>query len=144
MDLKNIFENKAAEFGWEWSYGNRNNHNLLAAPLDPTKIFLLMDSPRRRPNHNKYGGENGMTYTGSFMVVMHSDYDRTYDKQRGNDESKFEDHISPIIKNNLPQLFHAVVCDNEFEINASEIIEIINALNANMDGVLVTYTITEL
>lgn len=145
MDLKNVLEDVAALNGWVFSYGNRNNHNLLNNELEANKKYLLVDSPRRTPQINEYGGINGKVYRGMLMILEQSNFDAVYDTQRENDkeDGRYEKHIKPIIETDVIKLIDAITCDTDLSITNFEIIEAINVLDANLDGVIINYVIDE-
>jgi hypothetical protein len=144
MDLKEIFEAKANEWGWRWSYGNSNNHNLLSVGLDASEIYFLMDSPNRTQNINQYGGVEGTNYSGQLLLAMQSNFDDVYDTQRDAERGRYEKHIKPLIEEKSLELVSAIVCFDNYRITRWIISERINAYNANLDGIVIDYTIEEL
>lgn len=132
-DLKEIIEDHCTVLGWTYSYGNKSNQNLLSSNLASSEIYLLLDPIRRRKNFSEYGGLIDIDFSGNLMLLVKSDLDKEYD-------DKYESYIKPLITSSIEQLEDAINC-SDYTIVSWELLDNINDLDANMDGLLVTYTI---
>ncbi|RZJ67688.1 MAG: hypothetical protein EOO50_05240 [Flavobacterium sp.] len=130
MTLKELFEDVANK-RWFFFYGRKDYQNLIE--LEKDVIGLFVEPIVEDPKFNEYG-EATMTYSGRFLLAVHSDVDEEYDY-------KFETYIKPIKENQLPFILTALQC-NSYKINQFRILEVINMEDMNVDGKLVSYNLT--
>lgn len=122
---------------WVFQYSRRDFSNLFDEVEQPNMPHIFLDPVQIDTTFDEYNTVNSTQYNGSFMVLMSSDIDEVdYDY-------KYQNHIKPIITNTLGIIKEAIQCDGEKTIQLWREIEIINALDYNFDGVVVTYTINE-
>lgn len=135
MDLSNHLENYATSKNWKYVYARRDYQNLIDATdfvadaiegYGVGETIMLVDPIRR-------GGEtDNITYKGSFMVLTKSDLDDDY-------ESRKSKYIDPLLEVLLKEMKNVLIC--EFDINQWEAIELINMLDWNADGLLITFNL---
>ena len=145
-DFVQILEQHATTLGWGFSYGNAANRNLFKSDSIIGKIYLLLDPVTRSHVGSINGGIGETTFSGQFMVVVKSNLDNNYHNQKGQDKTtgKYEKNILPLLTS-LGSLKSLIDC-SDYEILPSGwvVIDAINALDANMDGVIVTYGVKTL
>ena len=143
MDLVTVLEDYCTSLGWGFSYGNKSNNNLLQ-DLVAGKVYLILDPVRESEGISQFGGDGVSTFTGSFMLVVLSDLDNVYHTQLDvpREQGKYVKNILPL-KENLKVLKGLIDCSEMVRSNWS-IVDAIDVLDENMDGVIVTYTITNL
>jgi len=146
MDFVQILEQHATALGWGFSYGNAANRNLFRSDSIVGEIYLLLDPVTRSHVGSINGGIGETTFSGQFMVVVKSNLDNNYHNQKGQDKTtgKYEKNILPLLTS-LGSLKSLIDC-SDYEILPSGwvVIDAINALDANMDGVIVTYGVKTL
>ncbi len=146
LDLVNVWRTQVEDtLEWYFSYGNAANRNLLSSDLEPDKLYFLMDTIVRDKTFGEFGGTGDVTFTGNFMLVVKSDLDNVYDNQKGVafTDGKYEKNIRPIIETSLVSFEDYVNC-SDYEITAWSFIDAVNMLDANLDGVIVTFTVKKL
>jgi len=133
-DIVEVLRDLAVSLGWTFSYGNRANHNLIRSSLDDNKIYLLLDPVRISQPSDEFGGVKETVFTGNFILGIQSTIDKTY-------EEKYEDNIKPLKNNELPKIKTLLNC-GDYEITAWSFFEDINLYDTNLDGLVVSYTIS--
>lgn len=168
--MKEIIERIAVENDVYFSYGNKANQNLLRSDLIEGRVYLLLDPVRedRSEFFTQYGGAGQISYSGNFLVVQKSDYDLTYYNQTEEERfrngtlslnggfmvqnyckdfdivlGKYEKYIKPIKEGFVLTLESAIRC-SDYEVNSWEVIEVIDELDVNADGVLITFNVSKL
>ena len=145
-DFVQILEDHATSLGWGFSYGNAANTNLFRSDSIVDKIYLLLDPVTRSHVGSINGGIGETTFSGSFMLLVKSNLDNNYHNQKGQDKSsgKYEKNILPLL-DSLGSLKSLIDCsDVEILSGGWVVVDAINALDANMDGVIVTYSVKTL
>ena len=169
VDIVEIFENDANLFGWMFSYGDRQNRNLLEGNLEVGNIYMLLDPVKRNRLFSKNGGDGGTNFTGSFILGVQSDLDRVYhgqteevsfsDRMLSSRESavysnpcsneqgyqvlgKYIKNIKPLLEDQITKLESSLNC-SDLTIKGWEVVDIINVLDVNLDGLVVTFTINQ-
>ena len=140
-DLVGVLETFSDELTWALSYGNAANNNLLTSDKVAGKIYFLLDPITRVKTSSEFGGGNEWTFSGNFMLVQKSNLDRNYHKQKNPSAQagKYLTTIEPLLTS-LELMESKIQCSN-YEITAWSVIDAINALDVNMDGLVVTFTI---
>jgi hypothetical protein len=140
--MKNKFEDLALRLGMVFSYGRRDHINLLNfADGDTTRRFILF--PLKETNN--FSADSGFKiktiYSGSFGVVERSSLDEYYNEQKGDEsEGKYKKHIEPI-KLAVATMLDEIQCDNSLSVQSWVVDEVINLLDFNADGVIVSFSI---
>lgn len=110
------------------------------------QLYLLQE-PLTRSFFASQTGLNfgGVSYSGAFTILVKSKQDLEYfNARRGfnsNEKSRYTKNIEPLIPHAIA-LFKAMLCD-EYTINSYQVIDAVNFLDANRDGILVTYNLTK-
>ena len=140
-DIVRILQEVAEQKQLTYHYGKKAALNLLDGTLDKTEIYLLHEFTNRKSEYNSTGTRIvAHNYDGKFFLVKHSNYDQQYFKERGNENtSKFTVNIEPLLLV-FEGLGNAIACEGH-TINQWDNIDVTDALNANMDGLLCTYRI---
>lgn len=135
MDLSNHLKSYATSKNWRYEYARRDYQNLIDATdfvADAIEGYgvgetIMIVDPIRRSSEN-----SGISYRGSFMVLTKSDLDDDY-------ASRKTKYIDPLLDIILKEMKGFLLCN--FDINQWEAIELINMLDWNADGLLVTYNL---
>lgn len=143
VDIYDKFLTDSTTLGWKFSYGNSANKNLLASDRVSGEIYMLLDPIVRLRTFSDNGGEGITTFTGSFMLVVKSNLDQVYDNQKGQDvtNGKYQQNIKPLLETELVRLEDEINC-SDYQITNWSIIDVVNALDVNTDGIIVTYGIS--
>jgi len=166
-DFVKDLESYAVKHSIRFSYGNRANQNLLRSDLTPERTYLLLDPITRLKNFSEFGGAGNLAYSGQFLLVVKSTIDKTYYNQDAGErfentteamdggfvvnnscetpfgKGKYDAYIYPILTNALTLLEEEINC-TDYQINNWQILDAINVLDVNLDGVLVTFNVSKL
>lgn len=140
-DIVRILEDIAMANNLEYHYGKKSSLNLLDGTLDADKIYLLHEFTNRKSEYNSSGTLiTAASYEGKFFLVKHSDIDQQYFQEVGEQEtSKYTLNIEPLLSV-FNTIGNALAC-LELEVSQWDNIDVTDALDANMDGILCTYKI---
>lgn len=143
-DLVSVLETYCDNLGWSFTYGNKANNNLLRSDKECDKVYLLLDPITRDKAKSEYGGTGEVSFSGSFLLVVKSTLDNNYHNQKGQDKEtgKYKKNIEPLLIQ-LELLENVIDC-SQYEIESWSIVDAINALDVNMDGIVVTFKIKTL
>lgn len=140
-DIVRILQDIAEDKNLIYHYGRKAALNLLDGTLEPGTIFLLHEFTNRKSEYNSTGTTIvAHSYEGKFFLVKHSDYDQQYFHERGQEAtSKFTQNIEPLLTT-FRTIGNQLAC-LEYEILQWDNIDVTDALDANMDGLLCSYKI---
>jgi len=140
-DIVRILQDIAASKNLEYHYGKKAALNLLDGALEPDKIFLLHEFTNRKSEYNSSGTKIiSVTYEGKFFLVKHADYDQQYFAERATEEtSKYTTNIEPLLQV-FGSIGNSLAC-LDAEVTQWDNIDVTDALDANMDGLLCSYKI---
>lgn len=144
MDIVKYIEQETEALGWVFSYGNTANQNLLESDKDFDKIYFLLDPViTDEPDVSEFGGDGDITHTLRFLILVQSDLDNVYfeQKNQAEGEGKYEKNILPL-KTQL-KFFKNVIDCSIYERTGWRIVEGINMLATNFDGLIVTTVLKE-
>lgn len=163
-DIVQVLEEFAKELGFTFSYGNKANQNLLTSDLVDDRIYMVLDPVRRLFASSEFGGDGNVTYTSKFFLVVKSTIDQTYHFQTeggifatrmerlggttyvndcfgGATLGKYTENILPLLTTAMVDLKDLIDCSDDYEITNWEVIDAINVMDINMDGIIITFTI---
>lgn len=127
---------------YHYSYGRKSNLNLLKSDKLEDKIYCLVEPFRRKPEFSA-SGTNVVSYlfSGSFFLLKKSTMDMPYLNEAGNDESrsKYVLNIEPLL-NHYTAMLNYFGC-TDIEIVDTDAIDVVNVLDTNKDGLLITFQI---
>ncbi|MBE99328.1 hypothetical protein [Flavobacterium coralii] len=140
-DIVRIFETVASEKGYEYHYGKKAALNLLGGSLDADKTYLLHEFTNRKSNYNSSGTAiTGITYEGKMFLVKQSNLDQQYFQERGEqDSSKYNVNIEPLL-DEFKAIGNMLACSG-YEVMQWDNIDVTDALDVNMDGILISYKV---
>jgi len=140
-DIVGIFETHCTALGWKFSYGNASNQNLLRSDKVDGEIYFLLDPVTRNIAGSEFGGDGEVTFNSSFLLVVKSNLDNVYHNQKEVDKTtgKYEKNIKPLLTELAT--FKSLVDCSDYEVEEWSIVDAINALDVNTDGLLVTFKI---
>jgi len=140
-DIVRILQDMATASNLEYHYGKRAALNLLDGTADVDKIYLLHEFTNRKSEYNTTGTKIIATsYEGKFFLVKHSDYDQQYFQEVGTEEtSKYTTNIEPLLSM-FQSIGNGLAC-MDITITQWDNIDVTDALDANMDGLLCSYKV---
>jgi hypothetical protein len=140
-DIVRLLQDIATSKGITYHYGKKAALNLLDGTLDANTIFLLHEYTNRKSEYNTSGTKIvAATYEGKFFLVKHSDYDQQYFAEAGTPQtSKYTTNIEPLLQV-FASIGNSLACTG-MEVKQWDNIDVTDALDANMDGLLCTYKI---
>lgn len=144
MDIVDYIEQEVEKLGWVFSYGNKANQNLLLSDIVDDRTYFLLDIVKEDEGVSEYGGQGAIVYSGTFLILVKSDIDNVYHAQKGQDKSlgRYNKNIKPL-KTAL-NLFKDVIDCSEYERQSWSKLEVINELDVNFDGLIITYKLKKL
>ena len=140
-DIVRILQDIAEAQNLTYHYGKKAALNLLDGTLEADKVFLLHEYTNRKSEYNASGTQIiAANYDGKFFLVKHSDFDQHYFAERGNPmQSKYVANIEPLLTT-FRNIGNNLAC-NGIEVAQWDNIDVTDALDANMDGLLCSYRI---
>ena len=140
-DIVRILQAIAEEKNIQYHYGKKAALNLLDGTLEADKIFLLHEFTNRKSEYNSTGTMiTAANYEGKFFLVKHSDYGQHYFAERGQEgQSKYTLNIEPLLSV-FNSIGNSLACMG-YTVAQWDNIDVTDALDANMDGLLCTYKI---
>ena len=140
-DIVRILQDIATDKNLDYHYGKKAALNLLDGSVAPDKIFLLHEFTNRKSEYNNSGTKiMAANYEGKFFLVKHADFDQQYFAERATEEtSKYTTNIEPLLLV-FESIGNALAC-LQAEVNQWDNIDVTDALDANMDGLLCSYKI---
>ncbi|MFL9845075.1 hypothetical protein [Flavobacterium rhizosphaerae] len=140
-DIVRILEEIAEDKGITYHYGKKAALNLLDGTAEAGKTYLLHEYTKRRSEYNTSGTKiTAANYEGKFFLVRHSDFDRQYFQETGIQQtSKYVTDIEPLLSV-FEEIGNTLGC-LDATVQQWENIDVTDALDANMDGLLCSYKI---
>lgn len=132
--MYDYFKNIAELNGWVFEYARTDYQNLYNENISGGTIHLFVDPIITDSSFSDTGSEDKKSYSGKFMMLLSSDMDESYN-------DKYNNYVRPLINGALQILKDDLGC-SEFDINKFQVLEVINLLDFNFDGVLVNYSLT--
>ena len=128
----------AQELGLDFHYARRDFANLYRAEKieDLNKVQLFLDPVITETSFDEYGNPISELNTGHFMLLKHSDF------QEDDYEQRYLDYIKPLLVEVQKDILKEVGC-SKMGINFWQSVEIINALDENLDGLIINYQIVK-
>lgn len=141
MDIVKILHNLAEARQLEYHYGKKAALNLLDGSAETDKAYLLHEFTNRKSNYNQSGTRiESVEYEGKFFLVKHADFALYMYSETGTaDDGKYATGIAPLI-DVFTSLGNDLAC-LQYTVSQWDNIDITDALDANMDGLLCTYKI---
>jgi hypothetical protein len=142
-DLVRIMEEYCTLKNFDFVTGNKAVQNLFQPNqiVNPNKIYLFLDPVTRVSERTVSGAVKSKIFSGSFGLLVKSNLDMPYFKEMNNLES-----ISKYTMNIEPLLDQSELIQKDFGCKGLEVIgwseiDIKDFLDANFDGIVVTYQI---
>lgn len=143
-DFVETLQTYCTSLEWVFSYGNTANRNLFVSNTVPGEIYLFLDPVVRSNPGSINGGIGEIVFSGSFFICVKANLDQQYhnQKDRAASTGKYESNIKPLLEAvaELEKLFDC----SDFERTTWTITDAVNVLDANMDGVVVDYSVKTL
>jgi hypothetical protein len=142
MDIVRILQNLAESNGLEYHYGKKAALNLLDGSAEAGKIYLLHEFTNRKSGYNSSGTKITATnYEGKFFLVKQSSLDEQYFAERNALlPGKYSLSIEPLL-DLFVTLGNGLACTGAV-VTQWDNIDVTDALDANMDGLLCSYKVT--
>lgn len=140
-DIVRILEDVAISKELTYHYGKKAALNLLDGSAEEGKIYLLHEFTNRKSEYNSTGTLiTAANYEGKFFLVKHSDMDQQYFQEQGDQStSKYTMNIEPLLEV-FTTIGNSLACLG-LDISQWDNIDVTDALDANMDGLLCSYRI---
>jgi len=138
-DIVRILEGIALNNNLTYHYGKKAALNLLDGSAEAENTYLLHEFTNRKSEYNDSGTMIiAANYEGKFFLVKQSDLDQNYFAESGEQEtSKYTQHIEPLLET-FKTIGNSLACLG-IEVNQWDNIDVTDALDANMDGLLCSY-----
>lgn len=128
-----ILENISEDNNWRFVYARKDYQNLYEE-VDKDQIHLFLDPVKTATDFNERNQPIKTTYSGSFMLLVDSDFDEDYGV-------KYQKHIKPLFDDAIKVINEAVRCE-DMDINSWGTTEVVNLYDQNLDGLIVTYSVS--
>jgi len=141
QDIVRILQDIAEANSLEYHYGKKAALNILDGTLDADKIYMLHEYTNRKSEYNQTGTAiTAVTYEGKFFLVKHSNLDAPHFNENGNvSQSKYVLNIEPLLET-FAAIGDGLACDS-IAVSQWDCVDITDALDANFDGLLISYRI---
>lgn len=135
MDAVELFEEIAESFNWHFVSARRDHQN-----LHEVEEWIASETEKYGDGETTFfldpvvrgGAGTEIKYSGNFMILTNSDFDKSY-------EDKRRDYIVPLIDIVHKTIFNRLRCD--WKVSNLTSIEVINQFDFNADGLSVSFTI---
>lgn len=121
---------------WSFIYARKDFANL-HDELETGVPYIFLDPVSKESVFDDANVETDVTYSGTFMVLVSSDIDK------GDYNQRYIDQIKPLIVGALATIKSELKCVGSIDFNSWREVEIINVFDYNLDGIVVTYNLTE-
>lgn len=133
-DLNNLF----------FVYGKKQVLNLLdnRNKLNSSKIYLMLDVFKRKPQLTNGGKTIANTFTGSFFLVVNSNLDMPVYSEMANDvaRSKYIQNILPLLQ--IQEKIQKGFSCSGIEIQQFDSVDCFDVFDNNKDGIVIDFSIT--
>lgn len=122
---------------WGFFYAKHDYRNLFTEVEIKDRIQIFLDPVEIEDVYNDMNVIEAQIHTGLFMILLSSDIDEvSYD-------DRYQKYIKPLIATKTKELKEAIRCGNyQLKFNTWKTVEVINMLDYNLDGLIVTYSFT--
>lgn len=138
-DIVRILQDIALDNNLTYHYGKKAALNLLDGSADAGTTYLLHEFTNRKSEYNDSGTQIvAANYEGKFFLVKQSDLDQQYFEEMGTAQtSKYTQHIEPLLLV-FKTIGNSLACLG-IDVKQWDNIDVTDALDANMDGLLCSY-----
>ena len=120
---------------FNFTYARRDFANLYDE-LEVDKPHIFLDPVQIDYNFSGVNQVESSTQQGTFMILVNSSIDeQSYDY-------RYQNYIKPLLAGAMETIQAALVCTYPVTISSWRTTEVINMLDYNMDGLIVTFNIT--
>jgi len=135
--MYNTLKQISTDNDYVFLYARNDYQNLFNEIEEVNKPHIFLDPVQTSTTFDETGGDDVKTYSGSFMILLSSDIDvEDYD-------TRYQDYIKPVVTGATETIKNAIRCSSELEIQVWQSVEVINVMDYNFDGVIITYQLTE-
>jgi hypothetical protein len=134
--MYNLLKTIAATNSYEFLYARRDFQNLLDS-IPVGQVHLILDPVETTEAFTEYNEVDTVQSSGRFMLVISSDIDK------GDYEQRYIDDIQPLLVGAMVIIKDALKCNGSIQIDSWRSVELINMFDYNVDGIAVTYQITQ-
>lgn len=120
--------------GWGFHYGRQDYQNL-NDDIPEGVVQMYVDPIQTDSSFTDVGNEM-LSYSGKLMLLLSSDVDEDY-------QQKYINYIKPLFEDTRNLFIGAFAC-SDYEINSFKTVEIINLFDSNLDGLMITYSVTRI
>lgn len=141
MDIVRILQQAAQGHNLIYHYGKKAALNLLEGSAEANATYLLHEFTNRKSEYNSSGTKIiAANYEGKFFLVKQSDFTQQYFAEADNTQpGKYASNIEPLLTV-FQSIGNSLACSG-YGISQWDNIDITDALDANMDGLLCSYKI---
>lgn len=131
--MYDILKEIAEYNNWVFKYAKRDHLNLFDENEQKDVIHIFLDPVEREKERDDQGQAVKDIYTGNFLMVYSSDIDEEdYD-------TRYQEYIKPALDKAFDILDESLTCQYELELDVFRAIEVINVLDYNFDGLLISF-----
>ena len=135
--MYDILKTIATTNSYPFCYARKDYANLFDEVELPNIAHIFLDPIVIDSTFDDQNSEESKTYSGSFMILASSDIDeQDYD-------TRYQTYMKPLLNGASEIIKTAIQCEGSVNITLWRETEIINIFDYNLDGIVVTYVITE-
>lgn len=144
-DIVEIFDDYCRRKGLIYHYGKKATLNIIDKgdlySEDIDSVYFLHEFRKGNSEKNKTTGQiKSIIYDGKFFLVKNSDLDQqNYQEVGDKADSKYVNNIKPLL--DMYASFVNYFGCTDIEVMSSDFIDVTDALDNNMDGLLISYRI---
>ena len=139
-DITRVFQDFCLMNNINYQYGQRHCLNLLNE-LKCNQVYFLHDRNVRNKANTQDGTSERITFTGSVFLVVKSDCDKPFfkEKMQQDKKNKYESNIEPLLE--LVGKFEKSFNCSDYTLSNIQITDVVDLLDFNADGLFIEYTI---
>lgn len=139
--MRDLFLQMCTALGIRFEYAKQDFQNLHEL-LNNGDTCIFLDPPNITPRFTETDVKVANIYTGSFMLLRYSHIEELYDSQEVG-TGRYQRYLSPLATFLDGDIYNYLVTCGMGLLVSWNYDEIVNVFDANMDGYIVNYTITE-
>ena len=140
-DIVRILQQTAEGHNLIYHYGKKAALNLLEGSAEANQTYMLHEFTNRKSEYNGSGTRIiAASYEGKFFLVRQSDFSQQFFTERDAQQpGKYTDNIEPLLT--VFQNIGNTLAGRGLAVSQWDNIDVTDALDTNMDGLLCTYKI---
>lgn len=143
VNIVNELKEIAEGLNFTFDYGTRAMLNLMKSNSMTEETYFLLSSPITWTDGASEFGIGNSIASGNFLLLRKSKFGGVAYRSKGQheDKTKFKNNIVPLLTE-AKNIKNKILCTN-LKINSWSVIEGFDIFDANLDGLIITFTLEE-